>query len=426
MTLPPDHVQRAALNDEVHARPPSLMRAPLRISYLAMVSDRPLREAAWESVRRLTLLYNAPPPEEGANHHSADFGGFRLRWESHSEFERFMIMAAGHTAEAPFHASALDAVPADWVQSLPGCVLVAGHAALLHDDNAADDVEQAAPLFAGNPMIGSGVAGGMATAFTDFRIHSDGFSRVLVLDRGMSSGQAGRTVQRLFEIDTYRMLALMALGVARELSPFLLDRERDLARITSALVQARDADEPELLEQLTRIEAEIESRAAENLYRFSAARAYDDLVRQRIAELREVRIEGTPTFQEFTQRRLTPAMDFCRSISARQDSLAERVARATQLLSTRVDVTREQQTQALLASMDRRAQLQLRLQATVEGLSVAAVTYYVVALVGYIAKGMKAGGIRVDPEIAMAVSLPVVAIAVALGVRRTRRLVNHD
>jgi len=94
------------------------------------------------------------------------------------------------------------------------------------------------------------------------------------------------------------------------------------------------------------------------------------------------------------------------------------VARATQLLSTRVDITRERQNQAVLESMNRRAKLQLRLQETVEGLSVAAVTYYIVGLVGYAAKGLKAAGMHLNPELVMGVSIPLVAILVALGVRK--------
>jgi uncharacterized membrane-anchored protein len=425
MTLPPDHAQRIALNDEVHARPTTPMSAPLRLSYLALVSDGPPREAGWNAVRDLMLRYGAPPPAPGANHHRADLGPFRLRWESHAEFNRFTILAPGGTTE-PFRHPALGAVPADWVAALPGRIMVASHCALLREGEIGLDQQDIARLFAGNPLVGSAVAGGGATAFTDFRIHGDGFSRILVLDRSMNAPQAGRTLQRLLEIDTYRMLALLALGVARDLAPFLRARELELARITNALVAAREADEPGLLERLTRMEAEIESREAENLYRFSASRAYYELVRQRTVELRETRIEGLPTFQEFTERRLAPAMDFCRSTSDRQESLAERVARATQLLSTRVDVSREQQSQALLESMNRRAQLQLRLQSTVEGLSVAAVTYYVVALVGHLASGLEAGGVRLNPEIAAAASVPVVAAIVAYGLHKTRKMVHHE
>ena len=181
-----------------------------------------------------------------------------------------------------------------------------------------------------------------------------------------------------------------------------------------------------LLERLTQLGAEIDSREAANHYRFSAANAYYDLVQQRIADLREQRIEGLQLFREFTERRLAPAMNTLRAVASRQESLSERMARAVQLLSTRVDVTRERQNRKVLESINRRAKLQLRLQQTVEGLSVAAVTYYVVGLVGDAARGVKALGVKVNPDIAMMVGIPVVAALTAYGVHRIRRLVTRN
>jgi uncharacterized membrane-anchored protein len=298
--------------------------------------------------------------------------------------------------------------------------------ALTRDDGSPLDVEAiSARDFAGNVAIGASIAGGAATALTDFRIHGDGFGRLLVRDRGMTPRQAGRMVQRLLEIDTYRVMALLAFPMARQLAPFLTRSERELAQITTGLVSANEKDEAALLERLTRLAAEIESRESESHYRFSAAAAYHDLVRQRITELREERITGLQTFREFTERRLAPAMNTCRAVAARLESLSQRMARATQLLSTRVDLTRERQNQAVLESMNRRAKLQLRLQQTVEGLSVAAVTYYVVGLVGYAAKSAKSLGLRIDPDIAIGVSIPVVALAAALTIRRIRRRIGE-
>jgi uncharacterized membrane-anchored protein len=233
-------------------------------------------------------------------------------------------------------------------------------------------------------------------------------------------------MQRLLEIDTYRLMALLALPVAQSLTPWLNAAERELAQITTALVDSDESTEPELLERLTRLEAEIESRESAHHYRFTAATAYYELAQRRIDELREVRIQGLPTFREFTERRLAPAMNTCRSVSARLESLSQRVARATQLLSTRVDVARERQNQQVLESMNRRAEAQLRLQQTVEGLSAAAITYYVVGLVGYAAKGAKALGWNVDVELAMALSIPLVALAALLGVRHVRKVVTRD
>jgi uncharacterized membrane-anchored protein len=272
-------------------------------------------------------------------------------------------------------------------------------------------------------LVGSGVGDDAATALTDFRVRADGFSRFLIVDRHTTPRQAGRLVQRILEIDTYRMMALLALPVARELTPMLASYEQELSQVTTVLESADEEDEASLLDRLTRLEAHIESREAESHYRFSAATAYYELVQRRIAEFREIRIPGLQTFADFTERRLAPAMNTCRAVSARQESLSQHVARANQLLATRVDITRERQNQAVLESMNRRAKAQFKLQQTVEGLSIAAITYYVVGLIGYIAKGIKALGVNIDYEIVMAASIPVVIILTAFGIHHVRQAV---
>ena len=419
--MPPlmDHALRHELSNEVHARPPEALLPPLRLSYLAMISDPLQREAELRHVAELAGRYGAPPPEPGTNHYSVDLGPLRLRWERHTEFARYTFIAPGEPESLA--GPALDAVPAEWVAGIPGETLFAAHVALLRglvDPEAFDAIS--ARFFAGNPLIGAAIAGGAAVALTDVRIHEDGFGRLVVYDRSMTPRQAGRTVQRLLEIDTYRLLALLAFPVARSLQPGLHAWEQDLARIAADLTR-RDCDEPALLDQLIRLGAQIDSREADDDFRFSAATAYYSLVRQRLAELREERLPGLQTFGEFTERRLAPAMNTCASVSARLGALSERVARATQLLSTRVDIAREEQNQAILASMNRRAALQLRLQETVEGLSVAAITYYIVGLVGYAAKALKALGLKVDPDLVMGVSIPFTVALAALGIRRIRK-----
>ncbi len=280
--------------------------------------------------------------------------------------------------------------------------------------------------FTGNPLVGAGIAGGAAIALTDFRIRPDGFSRLLVLDRSLRPRQAGRALQRLLEIDTYRLMALLTFPIARQLLPRLGTTENELAEINTALTSVTEADEPLLLDRLTKLAAEIESFEALNQYRFSAARAYYQLVQQRIAELREDRLAAIQTFKEFTELRLAPAMNTCSVTANRLEALSERVARATQLLSTRVDITREHQAIGVLQAMNRRADLQLRLQQTVEGLSVAAVTYYIIGLIGYAARGAKAAGLPINPDLAMGLSIPVVIIAVALGIRRIHHMVHTE
>ena len=423
MTLPEHHPQRFILNNEVHARPPEMLSAPLRLSFLALLAGSDARAKEHALMTELAQRYGVTPPAADASHYSCDFGPFRIKWERHTEFTRYKFIVAGD-AEDPFAHPAIALLPPEWVAALPGQVIAAAHVALQHNYAKPQDPEVISErIFGGNALLGSGIAGGLAVALTDFRVHQDGFSRILVRDSGMSRRQAGRMIQRLLELDTYRMLALLALPLARELGPQLGAWEKQLVDITGAMTAAEEQDEP-LLERLTRLSAAIEASVSGTQYRFSAAQAYYELVERRIEELREERIQGLQTFEEFVERRLAPAMNTVRWVSARQGSLSERVARASQLLSTRVDISRERQNQALLESMNRRAKLQLRLQQTVEGLSVAAITYYVVGLVGYGAKAVKAAGVAVDADLVTGISIPLVAIAIAFGVRHVRRVVT--
>ncbi len=371
----------------------------------------------------LASRFKASQPQKGSNHFTASLGAFRLKWERHTEFTRYMFIVEGPT-DQPFSTSAMSAVPADWIASLPGTVLAATDVELIEADGSEMNYDEISRrYFNGNVLVGGKVAGGAGRAFTDYRIGKTGFSRLLVHQISMTPRQAGRMIQRILEIDTYRMLALLALPLARELAPWLYQCEADLVAVTAKMVKATEEDEPVLLDRLTQLEAEMESRSAAGYYRFSAASAYYDLVQRRIAELRESRIEGLQLFQEFMERRLAPAMATCRATAQRQETLSLRVSRATQLLSTKVDITQEIQNSKLLESMNARAKVQLRLQQTVEGLSIAAVTYYVVGLVGYLAKGVKAAGVNFNPDIAMGVSIPVVAAAVAYSIARIKKSV---
>ncbi|MBB5191097.1 putative membrane-anchored protein [Silvimonas terrae] len=416
-----DHPLRHDLAAEAHARPFDPVSAPSQISYIAFLNRNCSLEQEHNLLGQLCAEYDVPLPDATQIHYSVDVGMMRIKWARHSEFSSYTFTRPGWIPE-PFVRPALSTVPAGWLQQLPGQVLVAAHAALLTEDDApASTADAAALFFDGQDLIGSEIGEGAARVLTDFRIHSDGFSRYLLVDRHMGQRQAGRMLQRLFEIDTYRMMAFLALPLAKSIAPELAQADRELAELTNAMTEARLADEPQVLDRLTQLAARVERALSMTDYRFSASHAYYDIVRRRIEELREVRIQGIQPFHEFMERRLRPAMDTCQSAAARQRTLAERVNRASALLRTRVDISRERQNQALLSSMNRRAHLQLRLQETVEGLSVAAITYYAVALIGYLAKGLKVAGVPLNTELVMATSIPLVAGAVYLAGRALRR-----
>ena len=423
-TIPADHPQRRLLHDEVHARPPATLQAPVRASHLAMLTNIKEKAENRQVLAALCAHFGQPAPDAQASHFMADFGDFSLRWEQHSEFSSYTFYRTD-PFDDPFAESALCAVPEAWLKTLPGQLIVGAHAAIQSNGHGEIDLDRIAPWFNGNTLIGSGVAGDAAWAFTDFHIHREGFGRFLILDRQLSARQAGRLLQRLLEIEVYRMMALLAFPIARDLIPKLNSADSQLLEITTAMSESAD-NEAELLQRLTSLAAEIEQSQASTQFRLSASAAYSQLVSRRISDLREQRIQGIQTFNEFMDRRLQPALNTCAVVEQRQHTLSERIARAGQLLRTRVEVSLEQQNQSLLASMDRRAKLQLRLQETIEGLSAAAITYYTVSLIGYLAKAGKSLGLPFDPQLVIGFSIPVVGIATILGVRTIRRRIEQS
>ena len=425
--LPADHPLRLRLNDEVHARPPERIATPARVAFVALLADEAQRAASWRILTRVANEVGAPPPSPEAQHYSAELGGFRLKAERHTEFLRIKIIAPGFGrggAADPFLESAIESAGVSWLSELEGETVCAIHAAIMPSAYWPPKTHLLAEgLISREQMVGSTISDGRGAAFTDFLVGADGFSRLLLLDNGMTAGQLGRNLQRLVEIEAYRMLALLAFPVARQRMGELNALERELGDAASALVSASESEEPALLERLTRLAATMESLQSASQFRFAAAASYHELVERRIGELREGLLEDLPTFGEFFDRRLTPAMRTCRVVVERQETLSARISRTTDLLSTRVALSSQRGSHALLDSMDRRAQLQLRLQETVEGLSVAAITYYIVSLVGKAAEGLDAEGLRVQPALAMGVAIPIVAGLVALGVWRIRRSV---
>ena len=173
-----------------------------------------------------------------------------------------------------------------------------------------------------------------------------------------------------------------------------------------------------LLDRLTKLAGQVESQHAATHSRFSASVAYFELVDKRIVEINESALPGMQTIGEFMDRRLTPARSTCEWATRRQDALSQRVSRISNLLRTRVEIEQQQSSQALLATMNSRQDLQLKLQSTVEGLSVAAITYYIVGLVSYLAKGAHGVGWPWSPESTAALTIPVVALGVWWSLRR--------
>ncbi len=419
------HPLRTALHNEVHARPYERMQPPLAVSHLAFVSSPEVQVADRTHLETLLRDLHLPLPAPEANHLSIDLPGCRLRWERHTEFVSYTVWRPLRADEALDAAPAYRALPDGWLSTVPGELLVATNLLVLNspEQNLRGLVDS---WLDADSLVGADVADGDLQIYSDFRLHPDGYGRWLVGvgNPSITPRRLGRNVQRLLEIDTYRMMALLGLPVARDTTRRLDELERQLAGLADTRAGSETTDEARLLDSLTRLAREVESTYARHHSRFSASSAYFDLVEQRIDELRETRLEGLQTVREFVDRRLKPAVTTTAWASRRLGALSERVSRASELLRTRVETLQQEHARELLSTMNARQHLQLRLQAAVEGLSVAAITYYGVGLVGYLAKGAHAVHLPVPVELVIALAVPVIALTAWLGMRRLRRRIE--
>lgn len=428
------HPLRASVLAELHARPFFPVVTPRRFLHVAYLIDPANAQAARTGVEAFCAARGLAPPAPGAKHHRVEMGGATLRWESHAEFSTYtwdFPSAESLPNDLPFHPPASFFIGALAEIPQPGPLLVAVDLHLVTD--TAEDFQLNA-LFDRASLARSDVQDGAAEIATDFKPDPAGFVRILVRDRGLGPEAAGALTQRVLEIETYRLLALLGLPEAQRLSPEIARIENRLAQMTQAMRQSEGlAANNRMLDELVALSAELEAGAAASLFRFGASRAYQDIVQLRLATIREQAVPGFPTWRQFLDRRMAPAMRTCQTVEERQASLSGKLARAADLLRTRVDVEVEQQNRDLLASMNERTRLQLRLQRTVEGLSVAAISYYIASLVHLLAEGVHEGGVdarlgfTLDAGVVTALAVPIAVLSVWWMVRRIRRAHgDHD
>ncbi|NKC49458.1 DUF3422 domain-containing protein [Ochrobactrum anthropi ATCC 49188] len=182
-----------------------------------------------------------------------------------------------------------------------------------------------------------------------------------------------------------------------------------------------------LLKDLAQLASEILDVSVNTGERFSATAAYAELVFARLAELREQHVDGYQRLGVFIERRFRPAIRFCAQASRRVENSATRVARASDLLRTSVQVELEQQNLQLLESMEKRVQVQTKLQEAVEGFSIVAISYYAIGLYKTLLESLShvevISGLKTLLTLA---GFPVIIVAVWYLVRRAKNLPISD
>lgn len=412
------HPLRDDLYNELHSRPFQVLPTPARITQMSVLTTPEQRQQQFEHLQDLHRQLGYPVPEKEVGCFEQTFGSLRVRREMHMEFASYTFTNLAVGDEAPFSETGISPLPEGWLEKLVGTVVAAFHLEIRpgqEDTNA--DLAYVRNHFEGLRLVGSSPQEGAARVWGTFKLHSDGFGRFMVLNHSMSNSQLGRLTQRLMEIETYRLMSLLALPVAREITPSLNDMDQKLAVITQGLADNQDVDEEEMLAQLTNIAARIEAFRAHSTFRFSATRAYHQLVLSRLEQLREDELSGHLTITEFMTRRLTPAVKTCEAVSERLEDLSRRVDRASDMMRTRVELAIQSQNQQLLTSMDRRSKIQLMMQHTVEGFSVVAISYYLVGLLKLGLGALYDAGVVFDKSMVLGIAIPTTLILVFFGVR---------
>ena len=422
MPLIQDHPMRYKLSNELHARPFPSFKAPGTVAYLAIKEpeNAMARDRDQERNDLIALLdrYGAPHPQPGATHCFGDLGRHRLKWEQHTEFVTYTLFS-NDLPERAFDGSVFDAFPKDWLDSLHGTCITSASIRLEKMSSDEDTAKLLRDWFVPESLAVSRVLDNAAIVAADFRIDEIGHQRIAVfVDDTTGDRRVGRIIQRLCEIETYKTMSMLGFSRARAMQSRMGKIDGELSDL---MLKMSDNTLPadETLNAFLKLSAELESLSAQSAFRFGATWAYQAILNQRIEVLREERFMGRQSFYEFMMRRYDPAMRTVKSTETRLAAMADRAMRAGELLRTKVDVERSAQNQAVLKSMDERADLQLRLQKTVEGLSVVAISYYAVSLVGYLVYPL-ADTIGVTKGTLTAlVTLPVVG-AVWYMIRRIR------
>ncbi len=432
--LPSDDALRFVLHNEIHTRPSASVGLPALIFYVAVINREVTLQDELKHLQQLPGQSAFSIEKLKTNFCQIQFETHTLIWERHTEFTRYTIIQKlpGEViwGQAFPDLSTAVATGSEWLESIPGKTITAIQLVILKDGMDDPRALRHAKLWLGDSSLIGAKMGRTATGhphshlMSNLRIDAQGFERVLVLASPETSpNRAGRIAQRILELETYRMMALLSLPVAKSLGSKLAQTEVQLVEITQRLEKKVDADEV-LLKDLAGLAVQVESATAEHSYRFSAARAYNAIVLERISEMRESPLSGMQSVGEFMQRRLAPAMATVNATSDRLGNLAQRISRASALLRTRVEIVAEQHNQQLLEKLTRGQALQLRLQSTVEGLSIAAITYYVVSLALYVGKAIKALGLDINPELFAGLMIPFILFFARKTIQKIHQQIN--
>ena len=400
------HDQSAVVSQELLSRPSPSIETPSVVLQLVLTPDK--RSGIGQSVQEVLdgWCQQQGLPLSGQNrYHHVKADGLAIRWEQHTEFSSLVFILDGPADWQSVDLSWLDVAE---VSLLTGAVIVIETSEVSRDWLATNA-----------QAIGGSVMDDQAVLATTLQPNEQGLVEYRVGNRGLDPARMGRLTQRIYEIETYRTMALLGLPLAKTTGQQLDNLEYRLINLVKRLGTGGELSEDQtLLDELFALAQDSEQLMADTDYRFSATQAYGQIVQDRLSELQERALPTRQRLGEFLERRFEPAIRTTHHIVRRQENLSARIARAVSLARTRVEVTLQTQHRTQLETMSKRAQLQLRLQRTVESLSVMAISYYAIGILAY----LLGGWVPTDKaKLLISIASPPLLLAIWWSLKRWRK-----
>jgi uncharacterized membrane-anchored protein len=415
--------ERVALTNEWHARPNVSLAAPFRCTHTVSLRHGQSPEQCRQEVADFCSEHGQSQPAAGSRYHLIEVGSCLIKWESHTEATSHTVLVPGN-GQPPFSESAIDFLAQEKRQNLIERMFVGVQVEVVNtvEEDDPQGYGRAQSLLGASAIYGGWMAGGLAAVWSSFRLDSRGFVRLVIVDLGISEERLARLLQRLLDMETYRMLAMKALPAARDVMSALQELEPQLDAVMRSLATHNDEEaKAQALSQITGIAARVEQLASSHASRFAGARAYASIVERRADEVSEEVLVNHQRYTSFLLRALQPAMRTCDAAERRTHELAQRVSRAANLLRTMVDMEQSRQSRGILESMAEQGKLQLRLQQAVEGFSIFAISYYAVGMVKYMFDAAGVAGLGVSSKLLTGIAAPLIFAVVWLSVRAVRR-----
>lgn len=408
-----EHPYSDAILAELHARPVELVDAAARVRrlVLALPPRAGMMRAAIERFRAFAMGRGYRLEAEDARQYAFETPERRVSWEFHTEFVT-ITWQSGLADMANW--------PGDiGLEALGEAQFVGAMRVDLIDE--AELPARVFPGFRSNSLCLVSAEYDRAQIATDFVPDEDKFIRFEFAGRDLSPLRRAIMLRRILEMETYRTMALLALPLARETAPHLRALETELAALVEGLSElGTTAEVQERLYRLNALSVRAGQLSEKLAYRFAAARAYGAILQRRLEKLRERTLGQGSSFSSFIGNRVEPALATCEAMDQRLSRLAEKLARAIDMLDVRISLDIQIQNKAVLETIAETARSQFRLQHTVEGLSTIAITYYLLGIVGYALSGPLAV-LGWDKTWAISIAAPFALAGVWFSLRAIRR-----